>query len=105
MKNLIVTLLFFFTSQSVYSSIVYNLDGSNVIESICQDGKSNHQIEANNGLILKLEGHGDKLYEYPTLHQSIPNTSTDGVKKFPCTYEKLDSKESNFYLEKIKKVK
>ncbi len=71
--------------------------------SICQDGNANHHFVSDHGLIYKLEGNGDKKYEYPILHQSIHYTSTNGGKKFPCTIKVLDSKNSDLYINKIMK--
>ena len=104
-RKLIIFVIFFFSAQSVNSSIIYTFNGSNIIESICQDGNAYHYIESDNGLIFKLEGNGDKKYEYPKLHQGIHNTSTDGVKKFICTSKELDDKDSSLYVEKIEKLK
>ena len=79
-RKIIIFFIFFFSAQSVNSSIIYTFNGSNLIESICQD-------------------------EYPILHQSIHNTSTDGVKKFTCTSKELDDKDSGLYIEKIEELK
>ena len=103
-RELILFLFLLFPAQSVDSSIVYTFNGYNIIESICQDGKANHHIELANGIIFKLEGNGEKKYEYPILHESIHNTSTDGVNKFTCTFKELDDKNSKLYIEKIKKI-
>ena len=106
MKRKIILFLFlFFPAHSADSSIVYHFNGFNIIETICQDGKANHHIQSDKGIIFELEGNGKKKYEYPTLHQSIHNTSTDGVKKFTCTSKELDDKDSSLYLEKIEKLK
>ncbi len=91
-RKLILLLFFLFPAQSVDSSIVYTFNGDNIIESICQDGKANHHIQLSNGIIFKLEGNGEKKYEYPILHESIHTTSTDGVNKFSCTFKELDIK-------------
>ena len=104
-RKLIIFFILIFSAQFVNSSIIYTFNGSNIIESICQDGKANHHIESDNGLIFRLEGDGDKKYEYPILHQSIHNTSTDGVVKFTCTSKELDDKDSSLYIEKIEKLK
>ena len=104
-RKIIIFFIFFFSAQSVNSSIIYTFNGSNLIESICQDGKAYHHVESDNGIIFKLEGNGDEKYEYPILHQSIHNTSTDGVRKFTCTSKELDNKDSSLYIEKIEKLK
>ena len=103
-RKFILFLFLFFPAHSADSSIVYHFNGYNITETICQDGKANHHIESDKGIIFKLEGNGKKKYEYPTLHQSIHNTSTDGVDKFACTFKELDKKRSNLYIEKIKNV-
>ena len=103
--KLLAFLILLFSAQSINSSIVYTFNGSKIIESICQDGKANHHIEYEDGLIIKLEGNGEKEYEYPRLHQRMHNTSTDGMKKFICTSKELDERNSTLYIERIENKK
>ena len=102
-RKLLSFFIFLFSTQAVNSSIVYTFNGTNIIESICQDGKANHHIESEEGLIFKLEGNGEEKYEYPILHKGIHNTSTDGVKKFICTTKELDETNSTLYIEIMKR--